>query len=286
MKKKVMVTGSSGFIGQHLLDLLLFDYDVIAPSSSDLDVQDIKAFEKYENEKIEHVIHMAGKTFVPQSWESPQQFFNVNTMGTLNVLEFCRKKKISMTYISAYVYGQPKMNPIPESMQVNPNNPYAKSKQMAEEFCKFYCENFESDVSVLRLFNVYGTKQNERFLIPHIVNQVMSEKQEIQVLDLLPKRDYVYITDVCEAIKMSVEKTKSFHLFNIGTGESHSVQEIIDFCQEIAVTNKKVISKNEVRHNELNDVRADIDLIRKEWNWSPKVSIRDGLKKMIGESYE
>lgn len=286
MKKTVLITGSSGFIGEHLKKELSTEYNLLLPSSTELDVSKKESFQILKKEQIDYVVHLAGKTFVPDSWNHPVNFFEVNTMGTLHLLEFCKKKQISMTYISAYIYGQPKYNPIPEIAVISPNNPYAKSKYMAEELCKFYCECFQMNVSVLRLFNVYGPGQRDNFLIPHIFEQVISDAEQIEVLDLAPKRDYIYISDVCDAIRLSIEKTKGFQLYNIGTGNSYSVQEIIDIIQKAAHTEKAVVSKNIARKNEMNDVRADIRKIQEEWNWKPTVAIEEGLKRILEESYE
>lgn len=277
----VLVTGGSGFIGSHLNKYLQDNYYTVALNSENFDVTKKQDFQRYERENVRHVVHLAGKTFVPQSWEKPQVFFETNITGTLNAVEFCRRKRIGMTYISAYIYGQPERNPISETAAVNPNNPYAQSKYLAEELCKFFCTSFKMDITVLRLFNVFGPGQKDHFLIPSIIKQLFDEGNEICVQDLEPKRDYIYIDDVCKAIELSVEKTDGYQLYNVGSGVSFSVGEVIDMAQEIAGTAKEVISKNYIRRNELNNVIADIGMIKHAWGWKPEVSLRDGLVKCM-----
>lgn len=276
---KILVTGGNGFVGNHIVNYLTSkDYKLFSPSSSELNVTNDEDWSKWEDRGIEHVIHLAGKTFVPDSWEHPEDFILTNAIGTLQAVTFCRKQSIGMTYISAYIYGQPKSNPISEMAEINPNNPYAVSKYMGEEICAFFGKYFDMDITTLRLFNVYGKGQSTRFLIPMIINQVLDKQSNITVQDLAPKRDYIHIDDVCRAVECSMSRTKGYNVFNIGSGVSYSVREIIEMVQKAAHTNKKVESKQNVRRNEINDVVADIEKIEKQWGWKPQVSMEKGIE--------
>lgn len=279
-KGKIFLTGGKGFIGRHVIRYLRQKgYQVEAPSSGAVNVLRKEDWFNLEGEDIQHVVHLAGKTFVPDSWKNPEDFFRVNTMGILQVLDFCRNKQISMTYISAYVYGGGWNAPISETVPVKPNNVYAKSKYMAEELCEFFCEYFNMNITTLRLFNVYGPGQNNRFLVPSVIEQVLDDdKDTIIVQNLAPKRDYVHVFDVCQAIELSIQNTKNYHLFNVGSGESYSVEEVVNLIQEQAKTKKKVDSLHLTRKNELNNVIADIKKIEEEWGWKPQISLREGLR--------
>ena len=99
--------------------------------------------------------------------------------------------------------------------------------------------------------------------------------------DISPKRDYVYIDDICRAIECSVQNTENFHVFNVGCGKSCSVKEVVDMIQELLGTDKKVVSRNNVRKNELDDVVADTSKIREEWGWTPRFDLTSGLKAYV-----
>lgn len=283
MMKKILVTGAGGFIGGALVNYLNKKNEpVMGLTSGQLNVTDKQAVENLPVEEISHIIHMAGKTFVPRSWEEPAEFMETNTFGTLNILEFCKKHEIPMTYISAYIYGPPEKNPIKETDKINPNNPYAKSKYMAEELCEFYAKQFGVKVSIIRPFNVYGAGQKESFLIPQIISHAMKE-DSIRVMDLAPMRDYIYLEDLLEAIYLTVKNVQEYDVFNIGSGISYSVGEVIDMVQEILGSQKPVECKNETRRNELNNVVADISHAKEVLGWQPAHSLQEGLAEMIGE---
>lgn len=283
MTKKILVTGAGGFIGGALVDYLKNKKEeVMGLTSAMLDVTDPRSVAELKAEEISHIVHMAGKTFVPKSWEEPELFFHTNTFGTLQVLEFCKQHDIPMTYISAYIYGPPEKIPIKETDKIAPNNPYAKSKHMAEELCEFYAEQFGVRVSIIRPFNVYGAGQKESFLIPQIIAHAMKEKC-IRVMDLTPKRDYIYLTDLLEAVYLTIKKVQDYDVFNIGSGISYSVGEVIDMVQNILGTHKRVECKDQVRKNELNDVVADISHAKEVLGWKPRYSLQEGLMEMIAK---
>ena len=136
--KTILITGSNGFIGTQLKKHLNQDqYTIFEFNEEDGDIVQADSLSRFDDHKIDHIIHLAGKTFVPESWENPYRFYTVNVIGTMNVLEFCRKYNISLTFISTYLYGNPKLLPINENSEISPNNPYAHSKYLAEQLCHF-----------------------------------------------------------------------------------------------------------------------------------------------------
>lgn len=279
--KHILVTGSNGFIGSSLTrHLSQLGYKICEHNLSDGDISKDGSLRFYEELKVDHVFHLAARTFVPDSWEYPQEFIRSNVLGTGQVLELCRKTGASLTYVSAYLYGNPDSLPITESTAVKPNNPYALSKALAERQCEFYAKQYKVRSCIIRPFNIYGIGQGLNFLIPHVIHQVLNEN-EIQVKDLEPKRDYVYLDDLIEALAKTVQYEKEFGVFNISSGESHSVKEIIDVMQKLAGTNKEIHSEKQMRKNEIMDTRADNSLAKKELNWEPFHSFEDGLKKCL-----
>ena len=142
--KKILVTGASGFIGQSLIaNLQQKNYQVLTFDSKDGDISTFNLSQKYTSEKIYHIFHLASKTFVPDSWQNPLEFYETSILGTGQVLELCRHKNIPLTFVSAYLYGQPEKLPISEDDKVKSNNPYAHSKYLAEELCRFYSEYYD-----------------------------------------------------------------------------------------------------------------------------------------------
>jgi len=284
---KILVTGASGFIGRALTARLKAEgMDVVPVDSTDGDIASRKTLAKFEHENIAHVFHLAGKTFVPDSWDDPQAFCQVNVLGTVNILEFCRKRKIPMTYVSAYVYGHPDSLPIGENSAIRPSNPYALTKRMAEEACEFYASAYELPVATIRPFNVYGIGQAENFLIPAIISQALDDAENIVVKDLVPKRDYVYLEDLVTALLATLAKQGGYRVYNIGSGISLSVQEVIDVIQRIADTHKRVVCDNVTRANELMDVVADISKAGNELGWQPEFSFHSGIENIIRSERE
>ena len=281
-----VVTGARGFIGRALVRRLESTGDsVIGLSTVDGDIADQATLHPYRSSDIRHVFHLAGRSFVPQSWNDPIEFHRVNAMGTLNVLEFCRERRRPLTYVSAYLYGQPRQQPVREDHPVVPNNPYGLSKMQAEMACEFYARTHGLNVNVVRPFNVYGFGQNENFLIPTILRQVLSAG-EIKVQDLAPRRDYLYMDDLIELLVATLNAPPGYNVYNGGTGTSLSVAEVIATAQAEAATSKPVRCGESVRINEISDTRADIEKARHELGWSPKHEFRDGVRTIIARMRE
>jgi GDP-4-dehydro-6-deoxy-D-mannose reductase len=275
----IVVTGASGFIGQALCrSLRRRDHELVALSSRDGHIADPRVFSRIGEAR--HVFHLAGRTFVPDSWKDPLEFLNVNVLGTTNVLEFCRAQGASLTFVSAYLYGVPERLPIPEACVPRPNNPYALSKHLAEQACEFYAAQHGMNITVVRPFNIFGPGQKPHFLIPRIVNQV-KERQTIRVKDLTPRRDYIYIDDIVDALVKTLDAPGGYNVFNVGSGVSLSVRELIAVIQAVAGTELPVVSEGLARQNEIDDVYADIGRARALLGWVPNVTFRQGIERMI-----
>ena len=278
------ITGASGFIGNALIARLRRDgYEVEGLSSEDGDIAAINLDIRLENFQPDHVIHLAGRTFIPDSWKNPLEFYRVNVLGTVNVADYCRRRQIDMIYVSAYVYGKPASLPISEDSAAKPNNPYAHSKFLGEEICRQYAAIYGLPMAILRPFNVYGPGQSSPFLIPEIVFQAL-HNDRIEVDSLLPRRDYIYIDDLTEAISLLLCAPKAGATYNIGSGESVSVQDIIDAILLQIGSDKSVYSRNIERANEVIDVVADISRFCLEFEWRPKFTLSAGIEAVLAAS--
>ncbi len=275
---KILVTGANGFVGSFLCKALKeLQHEVIELTSSDGDIIDPMTWENIPAAEV--VIHLAAKTFVPASWKNPELFLQTNTLGTVLALEYCRKHGARMVFISSYLYGNPASLPINELAPISIPNPYALSKKAAEDYCRFYAESFKVNMVIIRPFNLYGFGQSNNFLIPEIILQVLNSN-EVHIKDLEPKRDYIYITDFIEAIIKCIDANR-FEIYNIGSGISYSVGEIIQMIQDICGTNLPVISSVEKRPAEIMDTIADISKAKELLNWIPKTSMHEGLSLIV-----
>lgn len=279
--KKILVTGSDGFIGRNLVKRLIKERAKVIELNSSIDIRkwaDIKKNIKITRD-IDMVFHLAAVTFVPFSWENPRLTYETNILGTLNILELCRLCNVErLIFISSYLYGRPKYLPIDEKHPVDPTNPYAKSKLLAEELCKMYYKDYKIRIIILRPFNIFGEGQDTRFLIPLIINQVL-KKKEINLKDPCPKRDFIYVEDMLDAcIKAALYKNLKFDIFNIGMGKSYSVGEITEKILKIYGKKIRVNYSNEHRPHEIMEVVSDIKKARSNLGWFPKIGIDEGLK--------
>ena len=278
MEAKILITGSSGFIGRNLKILLLKNnYSVVEFNSAQGDI----ASTPFEYPGIDYVIHLAGKSFVPDSWKNPDEFMRVNVEGTRNVLEFCRKNKTPLMFMSSYVYGIPIRLPIDETHPVTPPNPYAQSKYEAEKVCNIYAEKYNIPVTIVRPFNIFGIDQPEHFLIPKIIEQALdASSAKIELMDLSPRRDYIYMDDLTSAMLLLLQK-KCTGIFNIGSGYSMTVKEIAEIIMLKAGVKKEIISSGDIRPNEIPDVVADISKVTKETGWKPRITFEEGISRII-----
>ncbi|KJU82053.1 nucleoside-diphosphate-sugar epimerase [Candidatus Magnetobacterium bavaricum] len=214
-RKKVLVTGSTGFVGRALKNRLENIGYIVIGLNRDITIPD--TFKELKDQNIYYVFHLAAKTVVTDSWESPFSFYNTNIIGTANVLDYCRHEDIDLTFISAYIYGIHAEPVISEDCTIRPNNPYAHSKYLAEQLCEFYAKEFNVRINIVRPFNVYGIGQSCNFIIPYIIKQAINNKY-IRVKDLSPKRDYVYLEDFIDACILCMDVSRGYSVYNIGSG--------------------------------------------------------------------
>jgi nucleoside-diphosphate-sugar epimerase len=282
MSERVLVTGGSGFVGRSLVQFLRDEgVEVLAPGRDTLDV----SAGSFPDVRVDWVIHLAGRTYVPASWNEPADFYRVNALGTVNVLEYCRRTQARLIYVSGYCYGIPEAVPISETAPLKPNNPYAFSKCAAEEACRFFFECLQTPMMIVRPFNIYGPGQSRNFLVPRIVEQAIDPNvAAIVVEDDTPRRDYVHLDDVIGAIESLRKNPRLGATFNIGSGESYSVAEVAEMVRSTANVSKPVVSRGNHRVNDIPDVIADITAIRGATGWSPLISLQDGLRDVVAHA--
>ncbi len=279
---RILITGNNGFIGTYLTQKLQSDGHelVLCDLSNGINIKNWNEISGISN--IDAVIHLANLSFVPASFADPKLFYETNYLTTLNMLELCRQNNARLIYFSSYMYGTPDYQPIDENHILKAYNPYSQTKLICESLCEGYHRDFKVPVTIFRPFNIYGKGQNPDFLIPTIINQ--AKTGEITIKDDRPKRDYIHVTDIVDAVSAVLNKpakSTAIQIYNLGTGRSYSVKEVIDLVCRFSEKKPKYTCLNEIRQNEVMDTIADISKIKTEIGWEPMVSLEQGIMQLI-----
>ena len=277
MKNSILITGATGFIGKHLVKKIPNYNIAVDQNGKNIDLRIRKEVLKIKRSDI--VIHLAGKIPSEKNY-SKNIFFEHNFLGTLNILEYCIKKKVKkIIFVSSYVYGNPKKNPISEKHQIKPHNTYTKSKVLSEELCKIYAEKYKIEIIILRPFNIFGNLQKDNSLISNIIKSIKNNSY-ITIINKNNKRDYLFIDDLIDAIIKLIDYKCKFEIFNIGSGKSYSFENIVQLFEK--ENKKKIKRKYKIsKKNSIPKIQADISKIKKEIKWSPKYTLVEGIEKII-----
>lgn len=263
---KLGITGSKGFIGKNLVNHL-----------KNRDIQfvelDTLNFDCYLDTQISHIIHLAGKTSVPNSWEMIPFFLDNNVVLTARVLDFALKIGAPVTLFSSYGYFD----------QSSILTPYHLTKAFTEQLANFYHQNFNLPITILRLASVYGVGQKMDHLFPLIVNQVLDPAiKEITVNSLNPKRSYIDVRDIIEFIILSLQKkTWGFHTYYVGDCKLYSVEDIIKKVLFIAGINKPYKQRDDnVDDSIVVNIQKNYSNIS-HLAWVPKYQLDDGIAHLL-----
>ena len=282
------MVGHTGFIGSHLIPELVSKKYKITGISRNIQKNNIKQIKKdilnIESSDIEKnsiVIHLAALTDVNYCQKNPVECFKVNVNGTQKILEIARKKECKLIYAStSHVYGIPTKLPIRENHSRNASSIYSASKIGGEICCESYAHSYDMDISIMRLFSVYGPRGPDNLVTSKIIKQLLSHNT-IKMGNLFPKRDFVYITDVIKSIDVVLKNLSGLQIYNIGTGRSLSINEICNILKKLSKKNISILSlKSLSRRNEILDMVADSSRI-KQLGWKPTVTILQGLKMTL-----
>jgi len=284
---KILVTGYDGFIGSHLTDKLLNEYQVIGLSNNKKGKKEIQQIKKdirkisiYDIPKnIDCIIHLAAITDVAFCQDHPLDCYDVNVLGTQKLLEIARKINSKFIFLStSHVYGIPTKLPISENHPRHPTSIYAGSKLAAEIICESYATSYGMNISIIRLFSVYGPKSPPHLVIQKIISQLM-KNNTIRLGNLSPKRDFIYIDDVIQAIQLVLKKSKTFNVYNVGSEKNYSILQVCEIIKKLTQRDFKIKSiKSLSRKVEIDKVVSNSTKIKK-LGWKPKTSIQKGLKK-------
>ena len=285
--KKILITGSSGFIGKNLIDNLLTEYEIIGLSKkgekSKINhiIKDVNEITSKDFKNIFCVIHLAAITDPKICEDFPEKCITTNVLGTQKILEASRKNNCKIIYAStSHVYGIPKKIPISEIASTSPTSIYAGSKLAGEILCESYHKQFNMDISIVRIFSVYGPKSNNHCVLPSIVKQ-MKNSNIIKLGNINSKRDFIFISDIIDAFKIILKNIDGFNIYNVGAEKSYSIKEICKKFEKLY--GEKIIIKNNLEQNRKIDAKNIIcDATKlKKLGWKSKITLDEGLKKMI-----
>lgn len=301
---RVLITGGAGFIGANLAKFLVgkgakvtvFDdfstgymenleeiaRDVVIVRADVRDFESVK--EAIANQ--EYVFHMAANASVPISTENPQYDFEVNAVGTFNVLKAMLDLDLDAPLLfasSAAVYGEPKSVPIQEDHELKPLSPYGTSKLTAELYCQTFHRVYGLPTVCLRYFNVYGPLQR-KYVMFDLLNKLKKQQDKLEVLGTGNQvRDFLYVSDAVEAAVLLAQTPSAFgEVYNVGTGVGTSIRKLVVLLLKTLNLQDKteVYYTSQSWKGDVQKLVADIAKIRKH-NFQPKVRLKTGLRRLI-----
>ena len=312
---RILITGATGFVGSHLIEYLLMSMDDASVYATQrrrsnienvkhllnlprvkwvtMDITDSHSVTRLMTEcKPEWCFHLCAQSFVPASWNAPQETMMTNVIGTINLMEaaraVCPEVRIQVAG-SSEEYGMVKEDetPISESNPLRPMSPYAVSK-VAEDLLGYqYFMSYGLHVVRTRGFNHTGPRRGEMFVCSNFARQIVEmEKGKrdniIRVGNLDAKRDFTDVRDMVRAYRLSLEKGKDGEVYNISSGSCFSMREVLDMLIRISGIKVKVEQDPErMRPSDVPVLLGDSMKFQKETGWKPEIPFEKTLKDII-----
>ena len=313
---KIFVTGADGFIGSHLVELLVrkgFSVNAFClyNSQGSWGWLDSLPVEVKENINVnlgdirdplsirsamkgcDSVFHLAALIAIPYSYLAPTSYINTNIQGTLNVLQTARELEITrfVHTSTSEVYGSAQFVPITENHPIVGQSPYSASKIGSDQIALSFWKSFSLPLTILRPFNTYGPRQSSRAVIPQIITQILNNKEDkIKLGSLTPTRDFNFVTDTCEAFLAVANSDKTIgEIINSASNFEISIKETAELIS--LLMNRQVeIEQEHVRKrpekSEVNRLFGSNEKIKLLSNWEPSFQGLEGFKKGLSISIE
>ncbi len=310
---KILVTGADGFIGSHLVEMLVRQGD------------EVKAFCLYNSFNswgwLEHVaddvagqfevfsgdvrdpngvrtavkgcdtiMHLAALIAIPYSYHSPDSYLDTNIRGTLNILQAARDLGVSKIVhtSTSEVYGTAQFVPITEAHPLQGQSPYSASKIGADQMAYSFYSSFDLPVAILRPFNTYGPRQSARAVIPTIISQIVAGKRQIKLGALTPTRDFSFVQDTVRGFVAAAKSKETIGtVTNIGSGFEISIGDMVEVIAEAMGVSLEVIEDEQRLRPQNSEVRrlwADIKKAKDTMGWVPEFGGREGFLRGLRQT--
>jgi NAD dependent epimerase/dehydratase len=309
--KRVFVTGADGFIGSHLIELLvasgasvkamvyynswnelgwLRDTPREVREGVELVFGDIRdaEFVRSAIKGCEYVFHLSSLIAIPYSYIAPRSYVDTNVTGALNVLQACRENEAltRLVHVStSEVYGTAQMVPIPESHPLVGQSPYSASKIAADKLAESFFLSFGLPVVTARPFNTFGPRQTARAVIPTIASQLLSGCSQLRLGSLSPTRDFNFVTDTAAGmLALALCPEAEGEVVNIGSGEEWSIAQTVKMLLKITGRDVEIVTEeHRIRpeKSEVNRLLADNTRIHAMTKWRTSVPFERGLEKTV-----
>lgn len=309
--KRAFVTGADGFIGSHLVELLVASGATVRAMTyynswnekgwlrdvpkATLDAVELFTGDIRDTERVrqgirgcDYVFHLSSLIAIPYSYDAPRSYVDTNVVGALNVLQGCRESDnlTRLVHVStSEVYGSAQQVPIPESHPLVGQSPYSATKIAADKVAESYYLSFGLPVVTARPFNTYGPRQTARAVIPTIASQLVAGCASLRLGALSPTRDFNYASDTAAGmLALALCREAEGQVVNIGSGEEWSIAQTVEMLCEITGRRVEVIT-DEARirpeKSEVNRLLADNRKIAALTGWKSQVSFREGLTRTV-----
>ncbi len=302
-EKRVLVTGGAGFIGSHLVEALVQRgahvcvIDDLSAGTLDnldsclhdiafhaLDVRSAPLADHFDR-PFDILFHLAANASVPRSTDDPLDDFSRNALGTLNILEYARKRPVRSLVVasSGAVYGQPDRFPIEETEAVRPISPYGASKAAAEAVCHAFAASYHLPVKIARLFNTYGPRQ-PRFVMYDFYRKLRQNPHQLDILGSGQQiRDYCFVDDTVDALlRLGLFESSRCEAFNISSGHSYAIIELAQTM--IAIMNLGRVELAFTGESWAGDAQrweVSIAKIASAVGFRPRYDLRAGLERLV-----
>jgi GDP-4-dehydro-6-deoxy-D-mannose reductase len=310
--KRALITGITGFVGSHLSEFLLekglevhgierwrsktenVEHIKSRLKLAEADIRDAHSIEKLIADiEPDYIFHLAAQSFVPTSWNAPADTMTTNVIGTINLYEAVRKSKCDpRIHIagSSEEYGLvfPDEIPIKETNPLRPLSPYGVSKVAQDRLSFQYHRSYGLNIVITRAFNHTGPRRGDVFVTSNFSKQIAmiekgTQKPVIKVGNLNAKRDFSDVRDIVRAYWLSLEKCKFGEVYNICSGDSRTIQSLLDLV--LGLSKKKNIrvekDPSRMRPSDVEVLQGDYTKFKEATGWKPEIPFEKTMEDLV-----